>query len=104
MVDETAPQPVVIGQNAGIIDLLTALGRYALVIFATVPILLKLLGARDFAGFVAYFQSADGVTFTAALSGVVALLYGLYKTRKRGAQLVSVAADPAVPNRVAQIK
>jgi hypothetical protein len=101
---DTTDKPIVVNANAGIVDLLTAAGRYLAVIAATLPILLTFFSTRDIIGFIAYLQSEDGLKFAAALGGLVTLAYGLWKTHKRGAQVATVAADPAVPDRVAQIK
>ena len=95
---------IVVSKNAGIVDTLTAAGRYVLVIVGAVPLLLSLLGTRDFAGIVAFFQGATGATLITALSGLAALLYGLYKSHKRGAQVALVAASPRVPEAIATLK
>lgn len=100
----SAPAPIVVGANAGILDLLAAAGRYLVVIIGAVPLLLQLLGARDFAAIIAYFQSADGSALIAAVGALIALGYGLFKTHKRGAEVAAVAANPKVPDSVAQIK
>jgi len=100
----TTDKPVIVSANAGLIDTLMAAMRYVIVIVGAVPVLLALLGARDFAGLVRYFQSADGASLIAAVSAVVALAYGLFKTRKRGAQIATVAADARVPDSVAQVR
>lgn len=93
-----------VSSNAGIIDTLTAAGRYLVVIIGAVPILLGLLGKHDFSGLVAYFQGSDGAQLVAAVGALVALAYGLFKTFRRGDQMASVAANPAVPDRVASLK
>lgn len=100
----TAPKPIVVSENAGVIDTLTALGRYIVVIIGSFGTLLALLKTRDIAAILDWVRGADGAAFIAAITTIVTMLYGLYKTRKRGAQIATVAADPAVPNRLAQIK
>ena len=99
-----ANEPVVVSANAGILDLLSAAGRYLVVIVAAIPVLLKLLGTHDFIAIVAYFKGADGVSLITAAGGLFALAYGLYKSHKRGAQIATVADDRRVPDSVAQIK
>lgn len=98
---DTTDKPIVVNANAGNIDLLTAAGRYLTVITAAIPILLTLFGSRDIIGVITYLQSEDGVKFTAALVGLATLAYGLWKTRKRGAQIATVAQDSRVPESVA---
>lgn len=100
----SATKPVVVSANAGLIDTLTALGRYAVVIMGAIPLLLQLLGDRDVLGLVNYFRGEDGSSLIAAVVAVATLLYGLLKTRKRGAQIATVAASDRVPNTVAQLK
>lgn len=98
---DTVTPPIVVSANAGIIDLLTALGRYAIVIVTAIPILLKLLGTHDLVAIIAYLRGSDGTALTAAVIGIGTLLYGLWKTHKRGAQIATVALSPSVPERVA---
>lgn len=100
MVDTVTP-PIVVSPNAGIIDLMTALGRYVIVIVTAIPLMLKLLGTHDLVAIISYFRSADGTALTAAVVGIGTLLYGLWKTHKRGAQIATVALSPSVPERVA---
>lgn len=100
---DTTTKPIVVSQNAGIIDLLTAAGRYVVVIVGAVPLLLQLLGTRDFIGIVNYFRGADGSALIAAAVALATMVYGLIKTRKRGAQVATVALDRRVPDSVAKI-
>lgn len=99
-----SPAPVVVSANAGILDMLAAAFRYLVVIIGAIPLLIKMVGIRDFAGIVAYFQGAEGSAVIAAISALVALGYGLFKTHKRGAEVASVAANSRVPDSVAQLK
>lgn len=89
-------EKTVVSKSAGILDTLYAAFRYLVVIVGAVPLLLKLLGARDLVAIIAYFQSAEGQGLIAALSALIALAIGLFKTFKRGSQVVSAAANPAV--------
>lgn len=96
-------KPIEVSENTGIMDLLTAAGRYLVVIVTAVPALLTLLGERDLLAIINYFQGADGAALLAAVIGLATLAYGLIKTRRRGAQVVQIAGDPAVPDRVAKV-
>lgn len=97
-------KPIEVSANAPLIDLLTALGRYLVVLATSVPILLQLFGTRDVVSIIAYFQGEDGKTLLAAVVGASTLLYGLWKTRGRAAQVTSMASDQRVPASVATIK
>ena len=97
-------EQIVVSKHAGLLDTLYALGRYFIVIVGAVPLLLKLLGARDLVGLIAYFQSADGAALVAAVSAVAALAFGLFKSFRRGRQVADVAANPKVPDRIATLK
>jgi hypothetical protein len=98
---ETVTMPIVVSEKAGIIDLLTAAGRYAVVIFTIFPALLALFKARDIAGVISFLQGNQGAALLAAVIGLGTLAYGLIKTRRRGAQLVTAAE--AAPNSVAKV-
>jgi hypothetical protein len=93
--------PIVVNENAGIIDLLTAAGRYLVVIVTIVPALLALFKARDIAGIINFLRGNEGAALLAAVIGFGTLAYGLFKTFRRGKQVV-VAAD-AAPNSVAKV-
>lgn len=101
---DLADKPIRVSENAGIIDLLTAAGRYLVVIGGTIPLLLALLKARDFSAIVAFFQSNEGVSVLTAITSLFALAWGLWKTHRRGAQIATVAVDPRVPDRIATTK
>lgn len=94
--------PIVVSKHAAILDTLKAAGRYVGVVVTAVPLLMTLIGNRNFSGLVAYFTSADGTTLFAAIGGLITLGYGLYRTFKRGDQLVTVA--DVVTDRVAKVK
>jgi hypothetical protein len=96
-------KPIEVSANAGVIDLLTAAGRYIVVIFTVFPALIALFKAGDFMGLVSFMEGNDGAALLAAVIGLGPLIYGLRKTFKRGAQVVQVADDPAVPDRVAKV-
>ncbi len=95
---------ILVNKNAGIIDTLSAAGRYAVVILTSAPILMTLLSSGNFTGLVDFFRGNDGNTLIAAAIGLGTLAYGLFKTRKRGNQIARVALDTRVPNAVATTK
>lgn len=105
MTDQTANKPVVVSANQGIVDSLMAGARYVAVIATALIAIVGFLKAHDVAGLSAYIQANGGDLLT-AISGLIAVAtaaYGIYKTHKRGAQMATVAADPKVPQSVAQI-
>lgn len=85
-----------VSENAGILDSLQSAGRLVLVVVGAVPILLKLLGAHNFVGLVEYFRGSDGASLLGAVTGLAAIVYGIYKSHKRGSQVASAA--PYAPN------
>jgi hypothetical protein len=100
------PQPVVVSANAGLIDGIQAAARYLVVIVGFITAVLGLLKTRDIAGLIMYIQNNGGETLSAVM-GLIAIgtaAYGVFKTRKRGVQVASVAADPDVPDHVATLK
>lgn len=103
MVDKSQ-EPVVVSANQSVIDLLMAAMRYVVVLVAAFPTILVLLQDHDITAIHAYFTSSDGKTVAAAAVALGTMLYGLYKTHKRGAQVATVASDERVPNAVAKLK
>lgn len=99
---DTTDKPIVVSKNAGILDTLSAAGRYVAVILTSAPILMTLLGSGNFTGLVDFFRGNDGNTLIAAAIGLGTLAWGLFKTRKRGAQIATVAMDTRVPNSIAK--
>ena len=103
---ETVEKPIVVSENAGFIDGMQAAIRYLVVIVGFITAVLGLLKTKDIAGLIAYIQ-ANGGQVLAAVLGLIALAtaaYGVFKTRKRGAQIATVAASPRVPESVATTK
>lgn len=100
------PKPIVIGANAAAIDALQAGFRFLVVLIGFGVALAGFVKARDFAGFVSYVQTNLGaiVSAVAGLIAAATTVYGIFKTYKRSAQIVSVAADTRTPDEVAQIK
>ena len=89
----------------GVTDALLATLRYCVVIVGFLSGLGSLIDRGDAAAAVTYVQTNLGGVVSAVF-GLVALgtaAYGIYKTYKRAAQLVTVAADPEVPNHVATL-
>jgi hypothetical protein len=100
------PQPIVVSANAGLIDAVTAAARYIVVIVGFITAVLGLFKTRDIAGLIAYIQSNGGEVL-AAVAGLVSIgtaAYGIFKTRKRGAQVATVAGSTKVPDSVASLK
>lgn len=93
---QTTSGQVKIEQNAAINDGLQAAARYIGVLITFLIAVLGLLKVHDIAGLITLVQSNGGQVL-AAISGLVSLVlaaYGVFKSRKRGSQLVTAAADP----------
>lgn len=103
MVDTPATTPIVVSESQGIIDLLAAAGRYITVIVTLGAALLAILKTHDIAAIIAFMRGTQGAALIAAVMGLGALGWGLYKTHKRGAQVATVAASSEVPNKIAKI-
>lgn len=74
--------------NTGTVDAIQAGLRYVVVLITAIVALFGLVKAHDIAGLVNYVQT-NGGTLVAAISGLVSLgtlLFGLFKTHKRGVQ------------------
>lgn len=97
---------ILVSPNAGIVDALTALGRYAGALFMFATALLAFVRTKDLAGMAAYLQ-ANGGAMIGAVSGLVTagiIAYGVVKTWFRGRQVANVAANPDVPPQIADLK
>ena len=88
-------QPVEVSENVLPAPLAAAL-RYLIVISGALPILLTIFGTRDIVAAIAYFQSAPGQQFVAAVISLFTLVYGLFRTYRTKKTLV--AAAKAAPN------
>ncbi len=99
-----ADEKILVSANQSAIDTLTAAGRLVVVIVSTAPAAALLLRKGDLIGLYNYFQSNQGVALSGAVVGLAALVYGLYKSFKRGKQVAAVATNPAVPSSVADTK
>jgi hypothetical protein len=93
--------PFEVRENTGIIDLLTAAGRYLIVIVTIIPALLALFKASDIAGIIDFLRGNQGAALLAAVTGFGTLAYGLIKTFRRGKQTRDIAE--AAPNSVAKV-
>ena len=90
--------PDKVSPNAGLVDGIQATARYLVVIVTAVIAVLGLLKTHDIAGLITYIQSNGGTVF-AAITGLIGLAtaaYGVFKTQKRGGQVATAAAEPAV--------
>lgn len=102
---DTPAKPVEVSANTGIIDGAQAAARYVSVILLVGTAFLGLLKTRDVTSLAAFIQQNLG-EFIAAVAGLIGLAvaaYGVLKSRFRGAQIATVAADKRVPDEVAKI-
>lgn len=93
---------IIVRENAGLLDSLQSAGRSLLVVIGAVPVLLGLLGSHNFGAIVEYFKGSDGASLIAAVSALIAFGYGVYKSHKRGGQVVHLA--DRVSNSIAEVK
>lgn len=103
MTTSTVTEPIEITSAQGVTDALQAALRYLVVIVGFFTSLSAFIGRSDAAGAVTYVQTNLGGVVS-AIFGLVALgvaAYGIYKTFKRGAQLVDV--EPHAPNSVIRL-
>jgi len=101
-----ADKPIVVSSNAGLIDGIQAAARYVVVLVTFTTAVLGLLRVHDIAGLISYIQANGGETL-AAVSGLIALgtaAYGIFKSKKLGNQIATVAVDDRVPDSVATTK
>lgn len=97
-------KPILVSANAGLIDSLQSAGRMIVILVTAIPIILSFVGKHDLLGMIGYLQSVEGAQLIAAGTGIVTIVYGIYKSHKRGAQVASVASDLRVPAEVASLK
>ena len=106
MTDPTeVKKPIEVSSMQGMIDALTALFRYVTVVITLFTGFLAVFETRDIAKMLVFVQDNIG-TLAGAVIGIVGIctaVYGIIKTRFRGAQLVSVAESPKVPQSIAKI-
>jgi len=90
--------PTSTAKSQGLIDSLQAAARYIGVLITAFIAILAFLKARDVAGLYNYIHT-NGGSILGAISGLISLatlLYGIWKTRKRGIQAATPAANPKV--------
>jgi hypothetical protein len=97
-------KPIEVSSNQGGLDALAALGRQLVLILGGGSILLTLAGERNLQGMIDFLQSADGAKWVAALVTVGTLVWGQWKTWRRGKQLATAGADRRVPDAVIKVK
>lgn len=97
-------EQVKVSANQSVIDTATAAGRLVLVVLSTAPAAALLVKKHDLVALYDYFHTDQGTALVAAVTGLASIIYGLYKSFKRGKQVADVAANPAVPSEVADIK
>jgi hypothetical protein len=103
--DPVISKPILVRASQGLIDTLVAALRLIIVILSAAPAAILLVKKHDLIGLYDYLHNdAQGVALAGALSGLAAIVYGLWKSYKRGAQVATVAADPKVPPSVADLK
>lgn len=99
-------EPIVVRENAGIIDGIQSASRSLVVIVSFIIAALGLLKVHDVGSIIRLIQS-NGGDVLAAISGLIGLAtaaYGAIKAHKRGSQIATVAADPRVPESIATTK
>lgn len=101
---DTVDKPVVVSSSQGTIDAVMASMRYLVVVLAGFSALLGFLQNQDIVGLLEYIRGTEGTKFIAAVVAVGTMIYGIFKTHKRGAQTATVAEDSRVPSSVAHTK
>lgn len=97
----TQETPIVVNSSLGATAGGTIL-RDILVIVAALPILVKLIGARDLRGILDWLASNDGATVLAIIVPLAVSGWRAWRATKQKAKLVTVAE--AAPNSVAVVK
>lgn len=98
MTDEA--KPIVVNPSA-VPVVAGTLSRDVLIVLAALPILIKLIGARDLTGILQYLQSSDGATLLSVIVPAVVLWWRSRRSLKQQAKLVTVARE--VPDSVAVV-
>ena len=101
---EEATKPIVVRANQGIFDTATTMLRLLAIVTSTVPAAALVFQKHDLIALYDFFHTQQGTALLGALGGLASLLFGIYKSYKRGAQVATVAADPQVPDSVAMTK
>lgn len=87
---DTVPTPVVVNAST-VPDATGSLVRDVLVIAAAMPILVKLIGARDLTGLLQWLQSSDGATVLAIVLPLAVSGWRAWLAARKKATLVTVA-------------
>lgn len=104
MVD-VVTKPIIVRTQQGLIDTAAAAFRMLAIILSAAPVAVLFVKKHDLIGLYDYLHNdAQGVALVGAVTGLVAIGYGLWKSFKRGTQIATVAADNKVPASVADIK
>lgn len=76
------------------LDMATNTVRSVVMVVGAVTALAGFVSQRDWHGATAYIQGAPFTTALATLMSLTAFAWGLWKTHKRGGQLLTAATDP----------
>jgi hypothetical protein len=87
---DPVPTPVIVNPSQ-VPDATGSLGRDVLVIAAALPIIVKLIGARDLSGLLHWLQSSDGATVLAIVLPVAVSGWRAWLATRKKATLVAVA-------------
>jgi hypothetical protein len=87
---DTVPTPVVVNPSQ-VPDAIGSLVRDVMVIAAALPIVVKLVGARDLTGLLQWLQSSDGATAMAVALAMAASGWRAWLAMRKKATLVTVA-------------
>jgi len=94
---ETTP-PVVVNPSA-VPAVAGTLIRDLVVILAAIPIVVRLIGARDLRGLLDWMQSSDGALVVTIVAPLIASGWRAWRAKRKKAELVTVAR--AAPDSVA---
>lgn len=101
---DTSTKPVLVSSSTPVKDPVFATLRYIVVIVAAVPTIMAFLQNKDIVGLLDFMRSTQGAPIVTAAVALGTAAYGIWKTRKRGVQVTSVAASEEVPAHVADLK
>lgn len=105
MADENTQLPgIKVSESAGGLDALFAAGRILIYVLGSIPVLMTFIGTRDLIGFIAFWQSQEGLKLGAAIGSLITIGWGLWKTWRRGRQLAKLGASRKVPDAAIALK
>lgn len=104
--DPTVEKPIVVASQQGTIDGLQAAIRYLIVLFGFFSGLASIIGKGDALAAATFVQDNLGPVVGAVfgLISLATMLYGIYKTFRRGAELSTAASSPRVSDTVLTLK